>query len=523
MTSGDFNSDGKTDLAVGAYAYSSAIGRAYVFYNDGTIPTAATSADAIITGESTSSNFGTCLLGGDFNNDGKTDLAVGASGYSSAGKIYIYTDNETTAVGEAVSSLGTSMIAGDFNADGKTDLAVGAYIYNSNQGRVYIFYNNGLLPTTAVAADVTITGEASSNFGGSFASGDFNGDGKTDLAVGAAGYSSNTGRAYIFYNDGNFPTTAAAADVIITGEVPSYFGMHMTAGDFNADGKIDLAVGAMGYSSNTGRVYIFYNDGSIPTTAATADVIITGESGGSFFGSSLVSGDFNSDGKTDLAVGAYFISTSTGKVYIFYNDGSIPTTAATADLNITGEVTLSSFGFVLAAGDFNADGKTDLAVGAVGYSLNTGRVYIFYNDGSIPTTAATADVVLTGESAGSNFGYQMMSGDLNADGKTDLIVGATGYASSSGKVYVYYNNNGLKKSFGGDVTIDSPAASANFGASLAIGEFSGDGNLDLIVGAPAFSSSAGIFYVYPFEASSALQAPITARGTFKIRGNVNFR
>jgi hypothetical protein len=85
----------------------------------------------------------------------------------------------------------------------------------------------------------------------------------------------------IFYNDGSIPTTAATADVIITGETTSnYFGRFLTSGDFNADGKIDLAVGALLYSTNTGRAYIFYNDGSIPTTAATADVIITGETTG---------------------------------------------------------------------------------------------------------------------------------------------------------------------------------------------------------------------------------------------------
>ena len=163
----------------------------------------------------------------------------------------------------------------------------------------------------------------------------------------------------------------------------------------NTDGKIDLAVGAYSYSTNTGRAYLFYNDGSIPTTAATADVIIAGEAINNYFGFSLTSGDFNADGKTDLAVGAHYYSTNTGRAYLFYNDGSIPTTAATADVIITGGATSNYFGNSLTAGDFNADGKTDLAVGATGYSSNTGRTYLFYNDGSIPTTAATADVIIT--------------------------------------------------------------------------------------------------------------------------------
>ncbi|TXH02226.1 MAG: hypothetical protein E6P95_00350, partial [Candidatus Moraniibacteriota bacterium] len=398
LTADDFNADGRTDLAVGAYNYSSGTGRAYIFYNDGFISTPAATADVIITGE-------------------------------------------------AFSYFGISLTAGDFNADGKTDLAVGAYGYSTNTGRAHIFYNDGSIPTTAATADVTITGETTSNlFGRYLTAGDFNADGKTDLAVGAYGYSSYIGRTYVFYNDGSIPTTAGTADVTITGEATNnYFGSSLTAGDFNADGKTDLAVGASGYSTNTGRAYIFYNDGSIPTTAGTADVTITGEATSNSFGSSFAASDFNADGRTDLAVGAYGYSTNTGRAYIFYGDGSIPTTAGTADVTITGNATDDYFGISLTSGDFNADGKTDLVVGAYGYSINTGRAYIFYNDGSIPTTAATADVTITGETTSNYFGRSLTPGDFNADGKTDLAVGARGYSSNTGRAYIFYTQNGTVK------------------------------------------------------------------------------
>jgi len=172
---------------------------------------------------------------------------------------------------------------------------------------------------------------------------------------------------------------------VITGESASnFFGTSLTAGDFNSDGRMDLAVGATGYSSSTGRVYLFYNDGGIATTAATADVIITGPgTNWRFAWTLLTSGDFNDDGKADLVVGATSLG-GTGKAYIFYNDGSIPSDAASADITITGEAA-SSLGVSLASGDFNADGEIDLAVGASGYTTNTGRVYIFY--GSAELTA----------------------------------------------------------------------------------------------------------------------------------------
>jgi formylmethanofuran dehydrogenase subunit C len=565
LTSGDFNADGKTDLVVGAHYYSSQTGRAYLFYNDGSIPTTATTADVIITGEATTNYFGSSVTAGDFNADGKTDLAVGARGYSTnTGRAYIFSNDgsiPTTAAtadviitGETTSNFfGSSITAGDFNADSKADLAVGAWSYSSFTGRAYIFSNDGSIPTTAATADVIITGEASSFFGDSFSPGDFNADGRVDLAIGANFYSSSTGRAYIFYNDGSMPTTAATADVIITGEATgNYFGRSLASGDWNADGKTDLAVGASSYSSSTGRAYIFSNDGSIPTTAATADVIITGEATNNYFGFSLTSGDFNADGKTDLAVGAYGYSsnrgrmylytfndgvitgettsnsfghslvsgdfnadgktdlavgasgysTNTGRVYLFYQDGSVPTAAASADVIITGETSGDYFSTSLVAADWNTDSRTDLAVGSRGYSTNTGRAYIFYNDGSIPTTAATADVIITGEATSNYFGRFLTSGDFNADSTTDLAVGAYGYSSSTGRAYIFSNDGSIPTTAAtADVIITGETTSNQFGWSLASGDFNADGNTDLAVGAQSYSASTGRAYIFSNDGS----------------------
>jgi len=140
-------------------------------------------------------------------------------------------------------------------------------------------------------------------------------------------------------------------------------------------------------------------------SADKADVIITGESSWNYFGSSLAAGDFNADGKTDLAIGAYQYNSYQGRAYIFYNDGAYPSLAASADIIITGENSNNYFGFSLAAGDFNADGTTDLAVGAYRYNSYQGRAYIFYNDGAYPSLAADADIIITGEGGDDYFGY----------------------------------------------------------------------------------------------------------------------
>ncbi len=564
LASGDFNADGRIDLAVSSYEYSNKTGRAYLFYNDGSWPANAASADVTLTGESTLYYFGWSMAAGDFNADGETDLAVGSYKYSSDdGRVYIfYNDGSYPApasadviiTGEASSRLGTSLVAGDFNADGRTDLASGAQAYTSSTGRVYIFYNDGSIPTTAATADVIITGGATSNqFGDKLVAGDYNTDGTTDLAVSATTYSSSTGRVYIFNNDGSIPTTAATADVTITGETTSDgFGSALVGGDWNADGRIDLAVGASGYSSATGRSYIFHNDGSIPTTAATADIILTGESAPSSYGYSLASGDFNVDGKTDLlvagidyssigrlyiytfndpvitggatsdqfgyslasadfnadgrtdlAVGAYNANSISGRTYLFYNDGVLPNAVASADVTITGSDTFSEFGKKLTVGDWNGDGRTDLAVSAPSYDFfgATGRVYLFYNDGTYPTTSSGADVIITGEATSNQFGIGLTSGDFNYNGQTDLVVSASSYSSSTGRAYVFYGDGSIPTTAGtADVTITGEATSNLFGYALTEGDFNTDGKIDLAVGAvgynPGGAASTGRAYVF---------------------------
>jgi len=502
----DFNADGKDDLVVGASGYSTSTGRVYIFYNDGSITSLASTADVIITGEATSTSFGIFLTAGDFNDDGKIDLAVGASSFStSTGRAYIFYsnngvyDSNSNLTGNFSETLGYSLAVGDFDDDGKSDLVVGNPYYMSNTGKIYIFYNDGSFPTESDFADIIITGEAvSSSFGANIAIGDFDLDGNDDLAIGAYRYTTYTGRTYLFYSDGSIPTAAASADGIITGEgVNNYFGYSLATGDFDSDGDDDLAVGAYGYSSSTGRTYLFYSDGSIPTAAASADVIITGEATSSYFGYSLTTGDFDSDGDDDLAVGTCGYSSGTGRAYIFYSDGSIPTVAASADVIITGEATSNYFSSSLATGDFDFDGDDDLAVGAYLYSSSTGRAYIFYSDGSIPTAAASADVIITGEATSNYFGYSLATGDFDSDGDDDLAVGAYLYSSSTGRTYIFYSDGSIPTvAASADAIITGEATSDKFSYSLAVGDFNADGNGDLITSSVAYQTNAGRIYIF---------------------------
>ena len=110
----------------------------------------------------------------------------------------------------------------------------------------------------------------------------------------------------------------------------------------------------------------------------------------------------------------------------------------TADIVSDGEAANDYFGVsVSSAGDLNSDGYSDVIVGAYSYGAdNNGRAYIFYG-GSSPDN--TADVIMTGEATSNYFGVSVSSaGDLNSDGYSDVIVGANAYNSYTGRTYIYY-------------------------------------------------------------------------------------
>ncbi|MBZ5529515.1 MAG: FG-GAP-like repeat-containing protein, partial [Acidobacteriia bacterium] len=542
---GDFNNDGKTDLAVGAYGYNSNQGRVYLFYQNN-FPSSAASASAIITGEGTGYDFGSSLAVGDFNNDGKTDLAIGSPNYSTnTGRTYLFYQNNFPAAASSASAIiageatwnffGSSLAAGDFNNDGKTDLAIGATGYNYSQGKIFYYSGqsnyawnlerptDGVRISGATGEELKTTGEnGTSKFGTSFAAGDFNRDGKIDLAVGAPNYSSNTGRIYIFYNDGSIPNSAGSPDAVITGETTGdYFGNSIASADLNQDGKTDLVVSAKGNTSGKGRVYIFYQGSSYPASAASASATISGENTGDAFGTSLATGDLNADGKMDLVVGATAYSSSQGRVYLFYQS-NFPAGAGSASAIITGENTGDQFGASLAAGSLNSatDGKTDLAVGAPNYSSNTGRTYLFYQN-NFPAGAGSADAKISGENTGDAFGTSLAAGDFNADGKTDLAVGAPNYSSNTGRTYLFYQNNFPAGAGSADVKITGEAANNYFGSTLAALDINYDGRLDLAVGAYGFNSNQGRIYIYTLNDITSSGESGSALGTSLAVGDFN--
>jgi len=393
--------------------------------------------------------------------------------------------------------------AGDVNNDGYGDVIVGAPIYSISGlpqcGRAYVFYGGAAIDNKT---DMIFTGEAAGDvLGWSVSSaGDVNNDGYDDVIVGArcndAG-GTDAGRAYIFLGGASMDSTA---DVILTGAAAGdSFGWSVSgAGDVNNDGYDDVVVGAPyndAGGADAGRAYIYYGEAAMDNTA---DVILMGEASGDGFGRSVSgAGDVNADGHNDVIVGALWNDAggdSAGRAYIYFGGQSMD---SKADVIFTGAAAENWLGIsVSGAGDVNNDGYDDVIVGAD----HADTAYIYYGGASIDSTA---DVILTGEAADNAFGWSVSgTGDVNADGYDDVIVGAPENGAAglkSGRAYVYFGGAAMDNIV--DETFTGESNTNYFGYSVSgAGDVNNDGLDEMIVGAKNYnlggSGRLGKAYVY---------------------------
>ncbi len=329
----DFNGDGKPDLGVA----NASAGTVSVLLGSGTGTFATQSTPAVGSGPQS-------LAAGDLNGDGKPDLAVLNEGSASISILLGSGTGTFTKPNPDISLPGGPLMwlaLGDFNGDGKLDIAVAA----TNNG-VYILLGSGT-GTFAFSSNPAVAG-----FPNFVVVGDFNGDRVPDLAV-----STLTPNVTILIGSGS-GTFAVHSTAALGGGNPN----SVAVGDFNGDGKSDLAVASAG---NTVTVLL----GSGTGTFATQSTPPVGSDP-----QSLAVGDFNGDGKADLAV-----------ANTVDNDVTILLGSGTGTFATQGTLTVGASPEFVAVGDFDTNGTPDLAVANTG----SGSVSVLLDVGaccSNPTT-----------------------------------------------------------------------------------------------------------------------------------------
>jgi len=373
---------------------------------------------------------------GDFNGDGRMDVVTG-NGLSNANSVSVLLGKADGTfalhVDYSVGAAPVAVAVGDFNGDGKLDIAV---LLGSSNTVVGILIGNG--DGTFKPVITTTAGEG----GYGMAIGDFNGDGNLDVAI--ADFLTNNVDVMFGKGDGTFNPPASYA----TGNSPRM----VAIADYNGDGKLDLAT--VNYGDQTVSILLGTGTGTFGTHTDFA----TKQQGCV----SVAAGDLRNKGPIDLVMGCQTL----GQVVVMLGNGN-GTFKAPKDYSVPAGVD------TVLLGDFNGDGKLDVAVTN---DETTGMV-------SVLTGTGSGTLQKTVASFGTNFGPMgLAAADFNGDGKLDLVTADAGspFGVVIGNISVLLSNG--KSLFAGrtDYNVSSASTTGAY-TGLAAGDLTGDGKIDLAV------------------------------------------
>jgi hypothetical protein len=358
---------------------------------------------------------------------------------------------ETTGSPFAVGTNPYFVAVGDFNGDGNLDIATAN---NDSGGSVTVLLGNGTGGFTAAPGSPFAVGTNPQ----SLAVGDFNGDGNLDIA--AANFGSNSvlanGSVTVLLGNGTGGFAAAPGSPFTVGIWPT----SVAVGDFNGDGNLDIATANRG----SGNITVLLGNGTGGFTAAAGSPLTTAH-GTSY---SLAVGDFNGDGNLDIAASLY--TGSNPSVAVLLGDGTGGFTAAAGSPYPAGAYPLS-----MAVGDFNGDGKLDIATAnalnntvtvLLGNATNIGGAFGFT---AAPGSPFAVEVGIMSSP------YSVAVGDFNGDGNLDIATANSG----SDNVTVL-----LGTGTGGFTAAPLQFRAGNNPISVAVGDFNGDGKLDVATANP---------------------------------------
>jgi hypothetical protein len=274
-----------------------------------------------------------------------------------------------------------------------------------------------------------------------------NGDGYSDVIIGACNYNTaniNAGKAYLYLGSSSGLQPSPSWNSSGDDQAGARFGYSVaSAGDVNGDGYSDVIIGACNYNTantNAGKAYLYLGSSSglqaSPSWTSSGD-----DQASAYFGHSVAcAGDVNGDGYSDVIIGACNYNATNGKAYLYLGSSSglqaSPSWTSSGD-----DHAYANFGWsVASAGDVNGDGYSDVIIGAYQYDTansNAGKVYLYLGSSSglktSPSWTSSGD-----DQAGARFGHSVAgAGDVNGDGYSDVVIGAERYNtanSNAGKV-----------------------------------------------------------------------------------------
>jgi hypothetical protein len=427
-----------------------------------------------------------------------------------------------------------SLAVGDLTGDGVPDIVAGGWFYGgteSTRGGVRLLSGTELdsfagsidgyeLAVFEGAASESRTGTLSSRLG------DHDGDGVQDLFLVAsdvynADDGNKAGAVYLGGEGLEGTLTPADAAITLSGSESFYSLTSAVHLDHDGDGLDDIFVGDW-YSgwSFGGRVYGFMaaslQDGGDYALQWDGDSSWYGRSSYDRLGCAIGGGDLNGDGYDELIMSAPNADVGgddTGSCFVINGAASVQEGGypeSHYDLQIRGSSDEDQLGWIAQpqVADFDGDGTMDLAIG----SPNAGTVHLWFAAASLENVvdANSADVSILGEGA-DTFGLTLEQGDVDGDGVTDLLVGAPDFinpnpytggsdADQPGEVYVFTGRTletGQIGSGTASVLIGGVSDGDLFGLSMALGDFTGDGQDELLVAGPgAGSSQQGYIWVF---------------------------
>ena len=408
----------------------------------------------------------------------------------------VHVSERLVLAGASDNRLGYRVAAGDINGDGYSDVVAGAPGYQG-QGAIVIYYG----AADGVDASLPITVDGTMELGRAVAAGDTNNDGYADIAV--ASYQDT----YLFLGGQDAPSDPLVIPQVQPGTTG--FGNALLIADLDNDQLVDLLVASpqdtTGSADITGAVYVYraasqYWQASDPApdtsfTMGFENVVSAVGANDYKVGDSLAVADIDGDTLPDLVAGAAFFGSGMTGGYLGKNIDWSSSTSMKQDFTLRGETTGDRFGYSLASGaDVDGDGVADLLVGAYGNN-GVGAAYLYrssyqYWDAELPDQADKIQGAMNDD----QFGVAVvLTGQTTFTGEATIIAGANRAERElsepdEGRVD-YYSETDLSASW---FTAQGTTHDM-LGYSLAsAGDVNGDGEADIVAGAPDISIGAHV-------------------------------